>query len=109
MVEITKLEEGFLKHKFDPKQQLDDMDDTTTVCTGNTEEALILGIKLSSVITISMHEVDGGRGKCVLREVLKQSPGVRFYYKVGDEFRHCSVYYSLLEERIARIGHSGNS
>ena len=47
-------------------------------------------VKLSSVITISMHEVDGSRGKCVLREVLKHSPGVRFYYKLGDEFRHCS-------------------
>jgi hypothetical protein len=54
-------------------------------------------VKHSSVITISMHEVDGSRGKCVLREVLKHSPGVRFYYKVGDEFRHCS--FDPKEER----------
>lgn len=47
-------------------------------------------IKRASVIVLTRHEVDGDRGKCVLAEILKQSPGTRFYYKVGDEFQHCS-------------------
>jgi hypothetical protein len=47
-------------------------------------------VKRASVITISKYESDGDRGKCVLTEILKQSPGVRFYYKIGDEFRLCS-------------------
>jgi hypothetical protein len=47
-------------------------------------------VKRASVITISRHEAEGNRGKCVLTEILKQSAGVKFYYKVGDEFQHCN-------------------
>jgi hypothetical protein len=47
-------------------------------------------VKRATVITISKYEVDGARGKCVLTEILKQKPGVKFYYKIGDEFQRCS-------------------
>jgi hypothetical protein len=47
-------------------------------------------IKAATVITLSKHVVEEGKGKCVLTEILKQAPGVRFYYKIGDSFRHCS-------------------
>ena len=47
-------------------------------------------VKAASVIAISTHTLDAGKGKCVLAEILKQDPGVRFYYKIGDNFRHCS-------------------
>ena len=36
------------------------------------------------------YERVGERNKCVLAEILKQSPGTKFYFNVGDELRQCS-------------------
>jgi len=47
-------------------------------------------IEAASVIAIAKYETVGERNKCVLSEILKQTPGTKFYYKVGDELQHCS-------------------
>jgi hypothetical protein len=47
-------------------------------------------VRRASVITLSRHEVEGNKGTCRLTEILKQSPGTKLYYEVGDEVRHCS-------------------
>jgi hypothetical protein len=57
-------------------------------------------VEAASVIAISRYEKDGDRLKCVISEILKQSPGTKFYYKVGDEFRQCSFYPKLNEYSI---------
>jgi hypothetical protein len=49
-------------------------------------------IEAASVIAISQYEKDGDRLKCVVSEILKQSPNINFYYKIGDEYRQCSRY-----------------
>lgn len=66
-------------------------------------------VEAASVIAISRYEKDGDRLKCVIAEILKQSPGTKFYYKVGDEFRQCSFYpkpneYSIDGQIIFFIG-----
>ena len=47
-------------------------------------------IDAATVIAIAKYEKVGERNKCVLTEILKQSPGTKFYFKVGDELHHCS-------------------
>jgi hypothetical protein len=39
----------------------------------------------SSVILLTSYEKDGDRFKAVVTEILKQKPGTRLYYSVGDE------------------------
>jgi hypothetical protein len=47
-------------------------------------------IRESSVILLTKYKLEDGKGKCEITEILKHSPGVRFYYKVGDDMRFCS-------------------
>ena len=47
-------------------------------------------IEAASVIAIARYERVGERNKCVLSEILKQAPGTKFYFKLGDELRQCS-------------------
>ena len=47
-------------------------------------------IEAASAIVIAKYEKEGDRNKCVMSEVLKLAPGTKLYYKVGDEFPHCS-------------------
>jgi hypothetical protein len=56
-------------------------------------------IEAASVIAVAKYEKDGERNKCVISEILKQAPGVKFYYKLGDEFRQCSHYPKTGESR----------
>src|SRR6266700_1391098 len=44
----------------------------------------------ASVILLTSYEDIGDRYKAVVAEVLKQDPGVKLYYSVGDEFPHLS-------------------
>lgn len=43
-------------------------------------------IEMASVIAIARHVTEGSRVKAIISEILKQKPGARFYYKVGDEY-----------------------
>ena len=56
-------------------------------------------IAAASVIAIVRYQKDGERSKCLISEILKQTPGVKFYYKVGDELVHCSHYPKAGENR----------
>jgi hypothetical protein len=44
-------------------------------------------VQSSSVIALSKWQRSGSTLKCVIWEILKQTPNTVFYYKVGDEFR----------------------
>ena len=56
-------------------------------------------ITTASVIALARYEKDGDRTKCVISEILKQAPGTKFYYNVGDEYRQCSHYPKPNEDR----------
>jgi hypothetical protein len=47
-------------------------------------------IDSASVILITEYVKSGDRTKSIIKEILKQSPNTRFYYKVGDEFMEMS-------------------
>ena len=47
-------------------------------------------VREASVILLTKHKVEGDTGKCEITEILKHAPGVRSYYKVGDNMRFCS-------------------
>jgi hypothetical protein len=49
-------------------------------------------IEKATVIAIARYEKEDGRLKCVISEILKQTPDMKFYYKVGDEYRPGSHY-----------------
>ena len=49
-------------------------------------------IEKATVIAIARYEKEGGRLKCVISEILKQTPDTKFFYKVGDEYRPGSHY-----------------
>jgi hypothetical protein len=44
-------------------------------------------IQTASVIALARHRVEKDQVKTVIAEILKQTPGTTFYYKVGDEWR----------------------
>jgi hypothetical protein len=44
-------------------------------------------VQSASVIALANWQKSGSTLTCVISEILKQTPGTRFYYKVGDEFR----------------------
>jgi hypothetical protein len=44
-------------------------------------------IEKSSVIALAKWEKSGSTLKCIISEILKQTPDTKFYYKVGDEYR----------------------
>jgi hypothetical protein len=56
-------------------------------------------IEAASAIAIAKYQKDGDRSKCVISEILKLTPGTKFYYSVGDEFRQCSHYPKANESR----------
>ena len=41
----------------------------------------------ASVIALAKWQKSGSDLRCVISEILKQTPNTKFYYKVGDEFR----------------------
>ena len=44
-------------------------------------------IKHASVIALAQYEPSpDGRQRAIIKEILKQTPGTTFYYKVGDEY-----------------------
>lgn len=43
-------------------------------------------IHSASVIALAKWQRSGSTLRCVISEILKQTPGTKFYYKVGDEF-----------------------
>lgn len=45
-------------------------------------------IRAASVIALARYEKSGSTLRCVITEILKQTPNTAFYYRVGDEFRH---------------------
>jgi hypothetical protein len=47
-------------------------------------------LERASMIILVKREVGGEKHKAVVAEILKQKPGVRFFYKVGDEYEHLS-------------------
>ena len=49
-------------------------------------------IAAASVIAIAKYQKEGEKLKCVISEILKQSPNTDFYFKVGDEYPSCSRY-----------------
>ena len=42
-------------------------------------------IEAASVIALATHQIADGKVKSIISEILKQEPGIEFYYKVGDE------------------------
>ena len=44
-------------------------------------------VQSASVIALANWQTSGSTLRCVISEILKQTPGTKFYYKVGDEFR----------------------
>lgn len=56
-------------------------------------------IEAASVIAIARYERDGDRNKCVLSEILKQAPGTKFHFQLGDELRQCSHHTKPNESR----------
>lgn len=49
-------------------------------------------IQKTSVIAIARYEKQDGKLKCVISEILKQTPDTKFFYKIGDEYRSGSRY-----------------
>jgi hypothetical protein len=49
-------------------------------------------IKAATVIAIVKYEKDGDRHRAVFSEFLKKDPGIKFYYKVGDEWERGGFY-----------------
>jgi hypothetical protein len=43
-------------------------------------------IHRASMIILTRRELEGDKHRAILSEILKQGPGVRFFYKVGDEY-----------------------
>jgi hypothetical protein len=69
-------------------------DSTTQSITSNEAELngfhawpLEKQINSASVIVLARYEKEGDRYKAIISEILKQSPNVKFFYKVGDELR----------------------
>ena len=56
-------------------------------------------VEAASVIAIARYEREGERNKCVLSEVLKQSPGTEFRLQLGAELGHCSHNVKPSENR----------
>jgi hypothetical protein len=44
-------------------------------------------VEAASVIALARWQKSGSTLRCVISEILKQTPNTKFYYKVGDEFR----------------------
>jgi hypothetical protein len=44
-------------------------------------------IQAASVIALGTHRIEKDQVKTVIAEILKQTPGTTFYYKIGDEWR----------------------
>jgi len=44
-------------------------------------------VQSASVIALAQWQRSGPTLRCVISEILKQTPDTKFYYKVGDEFR----------------------
>jgi len=44
-------------------------------------------IQAASVIALAKHHVEKDQVKTIFAEILKQTPGTTFYYKIGDEWR----------------------
>jgi|ERR1051325_2348957 hypothetical protein len=44
-------------------------------------------VQSASVIALAKWEKSGSTLRCVISEILKHRPDIKFYYKVGDEFR----------------------
>jgi hypothetical protein len=44
-------------------------------------------VQSASVIALGKWQKSGSTLRCVISEILKQTPDTKFYYKVGDEFR----------------------
>jgi hypothetical protein len=44
-------------------------------------------VHAASVIALAKYQRSGSTLRCVISEIVKQTPGTKFYYKVGDEFR----------------------
>jgi len=49
-------------------------------------------IEKATIIAIARYDKEGGKLKCVISEILRQEPGTKFYYNVGDEYRPGSRY-----------------
>jgi hypothetical protein len=45
-------------------------------------------IESASVIVMTVHKEENGKLKSIISEILKQGPGVTFYYGIGDEYVH---------------------
>jgi hypothetical protein len=44
-------------------------------------------VQAATVIALAKYQRSGSTLRCVISEILKQTPDTKFYYKVGDEFR----------------------
>ena len=44
-------------------------------------------VRVASVIALTKWQRSGSTFKCMISEILKQTPDTKFYYKVGDEIR----------------------
>jgi hypothetical protein len=49
-------------------------------------------IQTASVIAVGKWQKEDKKLKCIIVEILKQKPGIKFYYKVGDEYTSGSFY-----------------
>ena len=43
-------------------------------------------VQASSLIIRTEYEKSDQRIKCIIKEIIKQNPGTKFYYKIGDEY-----------------------
>ncbi len=44
-------------------------------------------VRAASVIALARYQKSGSTLRCIVTEMLKQTPNTTFHYKVGDEFR----------------------
>jgi hypothetical protein len=49
-------------------------------------------VQSASVIALAKWERSGSTLRCVISEILKQTPDTAFYYKVGDEYRALNAH-----------------
>ncbi|MFM9841996.1 MAG: hypothetical protein ACKVOI_03405 [Dongiaceae bacterium] len=47
-------------------------------------------IREATVVVLARYQKDGSKLHCPISEILKHAPGIRFEFKVGDEFGWCN-------------------
>ncbi|KAB2966516.1 MAG: hypothetical protein F9K18_05520 [Thermoanaerobaculia bacterium] len=47
-------------------------------------------VERASMIMLVKRELEDEKHRAIIAEIIKQKPGVRFFYKIGDEYEHLS-------------------